>query len=265
MKRLVIACVVLLVLVPAARGGVVVEMGVTTPESPEDAGTETFYAQGEMARMDMPGEGELGSVIFHDQTMYFVDHKKKTCQEITKQDVDQLAEQLGEMTKELDKLPPEQRAMMEQMMKGKMPGTKEPPTQNVEKGGTDQVGEYTCTMYTLYSNDEKVEDVCMADASVGADIAEAMGAFHALARFSEGLMDVAESLPFGKSLEIPFQKVYEMDGFPVRTRRYDSDGYLVEERVLQSVTRRDIEPEVFEPPKGYKIKSLGAELKKGKH
>jgi len=245
------------------RAGVVVEMDVTAPESPQKAGKQIFYAQEEMTRMDVPGEGGTSSVIFRDQTMYFVNHKKKTCQKITKEDVDQLADQLGAMTEELDKLPPEQRAMMEQMMKGKMPGTRQPPTQRVEEEGHDQVGEYPCTIYSLYSDDQKVQDVCMADASVGADIAEAMGAFHALARFSEGLMEVAENLPFGKSLEIPFQKIYDSDGFPVRTRIFDKDGYLVEERTLQSVTRKDIEPDVFEPPAGYKVKNLGDELKKG--
>ena len=132
MKRLVLASAVLLALGSPAWAGVVVEMNITAPESPEKAGKQTFYGQGEMTRMDIPAEEGLSSVIFRDQTMYFVNHKKKTCQKITKQDVDQLADQLGAMTKELDKLPPEQRAMMEQMMKGKMPGTRQPPTESAD-------------------------------------------------------------------------------------------------------------------------------------
>jgi hypothetical protein len=166
------------------------------------------------------------------------------------------------MMKEMEKLPPEQRAMMEKMMKGKMPGTEEPPTQRVETGELDQVGEYPCAVYTLYSDEEKVREVFLADETVGADIAEAMEAFHALARFAEGLMKVAQNLPFGNLIEIPFQEVQEMDGFPVRTRIFNGEGEVVLERTLKSVTRRDIESVVFEIPKGYKGKSLEKELSK---
>jgi len=264
MKRLVIACVALVLLGPVARAGVVVEMEVTATDAPERAGSEIFQAQGEMTRMDSPSAGgKDSSVIFREQTMYFVDHDKKVCQKISKQELDQLSGQLGAMMKEMEKLPPEQRAMMEKMMKGKVPGARKPPTQRVERGGSDQVGEYTCTIYTVYSDEEKVQEVCLADASVGANIAEAMEAFHALARFTEGLMEVAQNMPFVKSIEIPFKEMHEMDGFPVRTRTFNGEGQVVLERTLKSVMRREIESELFEIPEGYKVKSLEKELQKG--
>ena len=86
-----------------------------------------------MTRTDFPGN----SVIFRDQTMYFVDHEKKVCQKISKKELDALAGQLGAMMKQMEQLPPEQRAMMEKMMKGKLPGGRKPPVLRVEPGGRD--------------------------------------------------------------------------------------------------------------------------------
>jgi hypothetical protein len=54
----------------------------------------------------------------------------------------------------------------------------------------------------------------------------------------------------------------EHNGFPVRIRMFDGDGKVVEVQTLESVTREDLEPQVFEVPKGYKVKSLDKELQK---
>jgi len=265
MKRLVIACAGLGLLVPAAWAGAVVEFEIESVDAPDRTGSETFYAQGEMTRADSVSvAGKDNSVIFREQTMYFVDHDKKVCQKIDKKGVDQLSEQLDEMMKQMESLPPEQRAMMEKMMKGKMPGTKEPPTWRVEVGGNDQVGEYPCTVYTLYSGEDKAREVCSADESVGDDFAEGMEAIHALSRFAEGLMKVAQNLPFANMIEMSYQQVPEIDGFPVRTRTFNDEGEIVFVRTLKSITRRDIEADVFAIPKGYKVKNLEKELQKGR-
>jgi len=55
-----------------------------------------------------------------------------------------------------------------------------------------------------------------------------------------------------------------MEGFPIRTRIFDGEGKVTMEKTLKSVTRREIEPSVFEVPKGYKVKSLEKELQKGR-
>jgi hypothetical protein len=265
MKRLVIVCAAIILLGPAARAGVVIQMQVKATDTPQQAHTEAIYAQGEMLRMDARAAGgKESSVIFRDQTMYFVDHAKKACQKIDKKGLDQLGEQLGAMMKQLESLPPEQRAMMEKMMQGKMPGGSTPATRRVEVGGQDQVGEYPCSLHTVYADDQKIQEVCLADPGVGSDMAEAMDAFHALAQFAAGLMKVAQDLPFGKMLEVPYQEILAMDGFPVRTRLFNAKGEAVLEKTVDSVTRREIEPEAFAVPKGYKVQSLEQELQHGR-
>jgi hypothetical protein len=218
-----------------------------------------------MTRTDsLTAAGKKMSVIFREQTMYFVDHGKKVCQSIDKKGVDQLSAQLDDVMKQMESLPPEQRAMMEKMMKGKLPDDREPPNWRIEPGGTDQVGDFPCTLYTFYSDEDKVKEVCAADESTVGDLVEIMDAVQALSRFAEGLMKVARNLPFADMMEGVYEAVPEIEGFPVRTKWFDSDGKITQERTVKSITRRDIGEEVFEIPQGYKMKSLEKELKKGR-
>ena len=47
-----------------------------------------------------------------------------------------------------------------------------------------------------------------------------------------------------------------LDGFPVVTRSFEG-GELDSETVLESVTERDLDPDAFEPPKGYRLRTMG--------
>jgi hypothetical protein len=204
------------------------------------------------------------SAIFRDQTMWFVNHDKKLCQRIDKEGMAELSSQLEAAMKEFEKIPPEQRAMMEKMMKGKMPGMEEPPEHRVEKGGVEQVGECECTVHALYSDENKVSEVCVADESVGADIAEAMGAFRAMSRFTEDLQRFVQRSPFVSMVESPYSRIDEVGGFPVRVRMFDGEGKVVQKSTLKSITRQDIGEAVLAIPKGYKVKDLSDQIKKGR-
>ena len=263
MKRLIIGYAVFLLLGSATMAGLVMETEVRVADSPENSLTEAFYAEGEMTRTDMvsPGGGN-SSVIFRDQTMFFLDHDKKVVQKIDKKGIDQLSRQMDEMMQQMASIPPEQRKMMEKMMQGKMPGMQKPPVRRFEKGGAAQVGPYECNLVTMYSDEQKSQEVCLADASVEADLEEAMEAVHAMARFAESLMKMARDMPFGKMFETAFQDLSEMEGFPVRTRMFNGKGEITRESTLKSITRRDLEPGMFEIPKGYKVTSLEQEMQK---
>ena len=140
MKRLIIACAVFCLLGSPTWAGVVMEMEVRNADAAGKTGAETFYAEGEMTRTDfLSANGKDSSLIFRDQTMYFVDHAEKVCQKIDKAGVDQLSSQMNAMMKQMASMPPEQRQMMEKMMKGRMPGMGKPPVRRVEEGGMDQV------------------------------------------------------------------------------------------------------------------------------
>jgi hypothetical protein len=179
MKPFVIACAVIVLLCSPAWAGVVIEMEVAESGSSGQAEMDTVYAQGEMLRVDPhPRKGDKKTtMIFRDETLWVVDHGKKVCQKIDKKDMEELSAQMGDAMKqmeaELAKMPPEQRAMVEKMMKDRMPGGmaeagQEAPARRMEVGGTEQVGDYSCTLHTTYAGDEKVGEVCAA----GSDAAD---------------------------------------------------------------------------------------------
>jgi hypothetical protein len=263
--RQLLTILAICLLAPATLAGVVIETEVMLAEAPEKSGTEFFYAQGEMTRADYAAPGGADqSVIFRDQTMYFLDHGKKLCQTIDRKSVDELARQLEVAMKQLEGLPAEQREMMEKMMAGKMPGMQKLPVRRFEEGGTAQVGNYSCNLVTMYSDEKKTQEVCLADADVIADLAEAMDAVHALSRFAESLMKMAANMPFGDVFELPYFDQRPMEGFPIRSRTFDDAGAIVRESTVTSVTREEIDTAVFEIPDDYKVQNLEKQLKKGR-
>ena len=74
----------LVLLCPAGRTGVVVDMEVKVSDSGGHVDSETFYAEGERVRIDphtASGADEM-SAIFKDQTLWLVNHDEKLCRTI---------------------------------------------------------------------------------------------------------------------------------------------------------------------------------------
>lgn len=253
-----------------AQAGVVIEMEVKDPGSKSSA-TDTIYAEGKMLRMDPHGSqrGDRSSILFRDETMWLIDHDKKRCQTIDKQGMEQMSAQLGGAMKQLEaqmaQIPPEQRAMMEKMMKGKMPGGMgaDARPRRVVAGGAETVGAYSCNVHTLYSGDEKVWEVCAAKESAVAEFAEAMGAFRALSDFTEDLRESLTQGPLASMIQTPFSEMKQIDGLPVRVRNF-AGGKLQSESTLKTVARRDIEKTLFAAPESYKCTRLADEMKQGR-
>lgn len=250
-------------LATAALAGVVVETDITIEG--EGGAAENVFVEGELFRTDTAsiGDGEM-SVIFRDDTMWFLDHDKKQAQKIDRRAVADLAAQLDEMMRQLEQMPPQQREMMRKMMAGKMKGMEEPPEYRVQVGETTRIAEIPCTMHTLYADEDKVQETCAADEDAVPELQEAMGAVRAMGRFAEDLRKMASNMPFGDVMKHVQAAIPEVDGFPVRTRWFDDDGNVTRESTLRSIEKRDLEPSLFEVPKGYKVKDLGKELAKAR-
>jgi hypothetical protein len=271
MKKTLFACALFVLVCPGAWSGVVIEMEVHDPGAASGEPTQKIYAQGEMLRVDS-GAGRSGSmsIVFRDDTLFLVSHDKKSCQTIDKQGMEQLGTTVDaamkQMEAELSKLPPEQRAMMEKMMKGKIPagmsgvgGPSKP--RRVEVGATEKIGEYSCTLHTLYSGDEKVWEVCAATEGLLDDASEALGAFRAMSRFAEQLQESIQQGPFSEMVKAPLYDMDEVGGFPVRMRTFDG-GRIASESTLKSIVSKDLDAAVFAVPDDYKVSSLADELKR---
>ena len=252
-----LACLIL----ATTSAGVVIETEVSVDG--RGITTDTAYFAGDKFRSDTTSarDGDM-SVIFADDTLWFLDHAKKRAQKIDRKTIAELAGMMQEMMKQLEQMPPKQREMMEKMMSGRMPGMKEQPTYRSEPGESTTVGEIACKLHTLYADDQKQQESCLADESSLPELREALSAVQAMAAFADELRNVASNLPFGDMLRNIQMSVPETDGFPVQTRFFNNDGKVTRESTVTSVEARDVDASMLQLPKGYTVKDMGKELKK---
>ena len=266
MKRLIVTCSVLFLFALApAVAGVVIEMG--SIESDASASGDTIYAQDGMLRMNPSTADGKMSMIFRDDTLWLTDHGEKKCRTLDREGLEELSAQLDGAMKEIEaqlaQMPPEQREMMKKMMKDRMPmmaGDDAP--RKIETGGAEQVGDYACTVKTLYSGEDKVWEVCAASGDLTEQVAEAKQAFQAMSAFTSDLQGVAKKGPLSGMLDTPFNDMNDIEGFPVRVRTY-SDGRIVSESTLKSIKREDLDAALFTAPDGYKVEDLTMQIKRG--
>jgi len=245
----------------AADGVLIVE------KSTGNGSTTTNQIQIQGNRMRAEGANQTGGkhVFMFDgarQVMTLIDVDKKTYSEITKADMDRLAAQMSDamaqMQQQLAKMPPEQRAQMEAMMKGRgMPGfgAAAPAAKTqYKKTGTDRVGKWTCDKYEGYDNGEKTSEICtvdpkalgfsMSDFAVSKQMAE----FFNVEAFKRMMPNMKQMFSFG-SLEdqgysgVPIRRTYTILGHQTTTE-------------LSEVSRQTFPDSVFAVPAGFQKQDL---------
>ena len=114
--------------------------------------------------------GEKQVVIFDGtrQVLMMIDDQNKSYTELTKADAEalgaQMSDAMAQIQKQLAGLPPEQKAQIEAMMKGRMGGAGGPlPKTTYKKTGTDTAGKWPCTKYEGYEGQTKTSEVCTVD------------------------------------------------------------------------------------------------------
>ena len=251
--------VFLAVSLPAYAG---VEMNLVTEVPAGDIEESiTVLAQDGKIRMEEIGDssGEDMAMVFVDNKFIVIDHGNQSYIVMDEAMVAEVGSKMNaamaEMKAQLAGMPPEQRAMVEQMMEQQMGGImgeaedSGPPLRVVETGsGSWESGD--CTQYSVYEGDEKTQEVCAAALSdvEGAD--EALEAFTSMAKFMKSL---AESMPgpMGASMaENPMLLMEQIDGFPVHTVDY-ANGAIASETTLKSVEEKSLDPALFTVPDGY--------------
>ncbi|HWP84165.1 MAG TPA: hypothetical protein VNN17_03170, partial [Terriglobia bacterium] len=133
MKVLILSMAVAVCLAPAALAGTVIKQQELTPGNATARQTVTIYLDADKLRVEgnNPSSGQY-VVIFDKakQVMWFAEPSKGTYLELTAAQVQamgaqmqgamsQMQEAMKQMEAEMANLPPQQRAMMEQMMKGR--------------------------------------------------------------------------------------------------------------------------------------------------
>jgi len=239
-----------------ANAGVVMDM-VTR----DSAGVETqrtkIYAQEKKVRMEEGGGGDATMIFLGDRFMY-IDHDEKTYIVMDEAMLEEMSAKMNEAMKEMEAqlagMPPEQRAMVEEMMKGQMQGMmgqqgEEAPPPRIEAGGSSKWQSRKCKEYAVFEGDEKTQDICASelDDVDGAD--EAIEAFRGMAAYMSKMF---ESMPMRSSSQPnPGELMDQIDGFPVHTIDYEN-GAKIRETSLDSVEEQDLNDDLFKAPEGYR-------------
>jgi uncharacterized protein DUF4412 len=251
----------------SAADGVLIAQKVTSGGT-----TTTHQTQIEKTRMRSEFASPTGRrqiVIFDGaaQVLRMIDEQAKTYTEMSKDDAERMRAQMDSamavMQQQMQNLPPEQRARMEALMKGRgaaMSGAAASPTE-YKKVGTDKVGKWACDKYEGTKNGEKVSEVCtVGPAALGFaasdfDVARQLGEFFAtmMPQAAEGLFRMGSAAPGPNSFA----------GLPVRfvTFRGGAPGTTSE---VTDASRQSFPDALFQVPAGYQKRELSPPGRRGR-
>ena len=162
---------------------------------------------------------------------------------------------MQQMKEQMANMPPEQRAMMEQMLEQQMGAmmdvTEEALPTRVEETGSGSWPSGDCTQYAVFTGDAKTQDICAAPLSDIEGSDEAMAAFRNMAKFINSLADSMPGALGAAMAENPMGLMEKIDGFPVHTIDY-RDGEVASETTLQSIDEKSLDTALFAVPEGYR-------------
>jgi hypothetical protein len=153
-------------------------------------------------------------------------------------------------------MPAEQRAMMEKMMKSKMPAT--PAKTTYKQVATGQkVNQWTCTQYEGETEGKKESEVWTTDPKSLGLTPDDFNVLKAMSKFWEGM--AKSGAKFFKVEEgQPAEGHYA--GVPVKTVYY-SEGKVSHTNELKSLERQDFEAAKFDLPSGFAKEEMQQERK----
>ena len=235
-------------LVLCCCSGVVFGQGVTwlsTTTSPMAGAKEIQMMSYYLPHMFKQSTDDNATIFRLDKGLIIrVNKEKKEYSEMTfdelqaqvKEATGMLDSKMAEMKKNLDKMPPEQRKMVEQMMGDKLKGSSADRKVTVSKTSeTSTISGYPCTKYIVKANDK---DFATFWTTTG--VKEFASMKDDFKDFSQRL---ASMVPSGGGTIAEAMK--QIEGFPIQT----SISGLTS--TVTKIEKGKISPSEFEPPTGY--------------
>ncbi len=278
-RPLLIALMLAALVTTPSLAGVVYEIETTDHEqSPPKTESIEMAAEGRHLKMGIPSNSESGTkdgfAVFKggdDPKMVIVDNERQSYYVMDRTQAQAIAGQvnsaMSQMQEALKNIPEDKRAMVEQMMKQRMPQQEQAPEQ--PKSTLRKTGEkathsgFPCVKYEVLNDGRKVRELWVTDWKNIEGSDGVADTFEEMASFFRELMDSVSSLagaaggglPGGTNLDF-FEHMKDLGGFPVVTREFGDDGSLEGESTLRSARRQTIDPDAFEPPSGYKRQEM---------
>jgi hypothetical protein len=240
----------------AASAGVYVETIKHTISTGATEPQQKMYVQNGSGRFVDPAGH---TTLIKNNTLYILDDANQSYIVFDKETMEAVAKKISDsmerMKQQLAKLPPEQRAQLEQRMGGLTGASGAAHTVEVANmGKSETVGGRPCKIWNVARDGELDEQICVVAYSAlpGKENFQAL-----FASFSNVFEEMAKSVPtLSGVMANEFSAQVKVGGFPVRQRSYE-DGKLGDEETLVKEWREEAFPaSMFEIPAGYKQKQM---------
>jgi hypothetical protein len=239
----------------AVSAGVYVEMVDRDLASGNTELSQRMYVQSGLGRfVDAGGRATL----IKNGTLYIIDDADKSYIAFDKATMEKLAKKINaamaQMKDQLAKLPPEQRAQIEQTMPGMGGADKKWTVEALDTGKSDEVDGRNCRLWDIRRNRELDDQLCVVPYSAlpGKENFQAV-----FANFARVFEEMAKSAPMlAGMMNNEFGAQARVNGFPVRTRGYENGKLGTSEHSVSLWREEDIPASMFEVPAGYTQKQM---------
>ena len=196
------------------------------------------------------------SMLFdtHSGKMTVLMHDKKQYMDMQKV-VETAGAAMAQANAALANLPPEQRAMIEERLGGRVPGmgSAKVDVSLMPTGASDRVGGYSCQVYRTQVNGAHVDDICLANV---ADAGISGGDQATLRKAFEQMRAMTEKMSAGM-FRSPLNAM-PLDKFPVRMTHYDDSGKIQQIVEIRSIQSGSVNGGDFAIPAGYTEQDMGS-------
>ncbi|MCI5064307.1 DUF4412 domain-containing protein [bacterium] len=259
------------VLLPCSIAFADVVVTIETTENDSSKTVGKMYVKKNSLRMAQgEGAGSSSEVMIYEgdaEKLITVNEKQKEYIEITQADMKKLASKMNDAMKQLEEqmanVPPQQRAMMEQMMAGMMGKVKQPkapaPAKVRKTGDSATISGYHCDKYEVTREGKKTREYWVTSAGALTGGEELRSAFTSLGSFFEEMMSAVSDGPLAQMGSNPYAEFSQITGVPIKTIQY-RNGAVVQQTVIKEIANKEIEAAMFRAPEGYARKSITDQL-----
>ena len=224
--------------------------------------TVSTWAQADMIRIET--QSNDSTMIFKNDTIYAISHKDKSYLAMDRAAMKKMAEQLNpalQMLQErMKSMTPEQRAQMEKMLGGRIPGglgEQQPPQEIKRTSRNDKINGYGCTYVEVREGGVLTDEMCVVPGTGLKGSAELMSAARKMAALMQDMMSSMDAPWLKQMAQKQMQNFEALGGIPVLSRHF-VDGRPQNETTLASIRSEPVAASMFEIPAGYTKKDMMA-------
>lgn len=255
-----------------AHAGVLIEMIKRDLASGREQPLQTMEIQNGMARMEATGQRTAIS-IFKNGTIYVLDTQRKTYAALDRASAKEMANTMNDamarLREQMASMPPEQRAMMENMMKqqgmpmptnGTGPGAntaaKQPVYDATPTGKSDTVNGRACKVWTVTRDGAPAEQLCVVPHSSLAGKDEFQQVADGMRPLAEQLRESFGTQFDGNPMDFDSNLAKKLNGVAFSTRRYQNGALSNEAMIIKNWKTQSFPAQRFDIPADYRKQEM---------